>query len=267
MFFMTYLQSVILAVVQGLTEFLPVSSSGHLAVIQNLFSLAADRQVAFDVLLHLGTLLAILFYFRSSWRWIILDCWQALKSPKKSWGFPGFRLFVFVVIGTIPAGLFGIFFKDKIEVVFNFNFFIALAWIFTGGWLLLTKVVKSGNKKLSFARSLIIGIAQAIAVFPGVSRSGSTIVAGWLLGIEKKTAFHYSFFLAIPVILGAAVMEAKDISNFDSSQMINGGIGFVVAAIVGFFALKLLDKVFNSEKLYWFGFYCVVIGVATLLFL
>ena len=263
---MTYLQSIILAIVQGLTEFLPVSSSGHLAVIQNLFGLQGS-EVAFDVLLHLGTLVAILFYFRSSWKWIINDCWQAWKSPKKSWSFPGFRLFIFVVIGTIPAGLFGVLFKSKIEAVFNFNFFIALAWIFTGGWLLLTKVIKPSNKKLSFTRSLIIGIAQAVAVFPGVSRSGSTIVAGWLLGVDKKTAFHYSFYLAIPVILGAALMEAKDISSFDSSQWINAVIGFIVSAIVGFFALKLLDKILNSERLYWFGFYCVVIGVLTLLFL
>ena len=228
---MTYLQSIILAIVQGLTEFLPVSSSGHLAVIQNLFGLQ-DSQVAFDVLLHLGTLTAILFYFRSSWKWIISDCWQALKSPKQSWDFPGFRLFTFVVIGTIPAGLFGVLFKHKIESVFNFNFFIALAWLFTGGWLLLTKFVKPSDKKLSFGRSIVIGIAQAVALFPGVSRSGSTIVAGWLLGVEKKTAFHYSFYLAIPAILGATVLEARDISNFDSSQWVNAVIGFVVSVIV-----------------------------------
>jgi len=260
---MTILQGIILAIVQGLTEFLPVSSSGHLAVIQNLFNLQGS-QVAFDVLLHLGTLTAILFYFRSSWKWIISDCWQALKPSKKAWSLPGFRLFIFVIIGTIPAGLFGIFFKDKIESVFNFNFFIALAWIFTGGWLLLTRVIKPSDKKLSLGRSLAIGVAQAIALFPGVSRSGSTIMAGWLLGVDKKTAFHYSFYLAIPAILGATILEAKDISNFDPNQWINGIIGFVVSAIVGFFALKLLDKVLKSERLYYFGFYCIIIGIVTL---
>jgi undecaprenyl-diphosphatase len=263
---MTYIQAIILAIVQGLTEFLPVSSSGHLAILQNLFGVS-ESPVAFDVLVHLGTLVAIIIYFRSSWKWIFGDILQALKIENKAWSFPGWRLFCYVVVGTIPAVIVGLLWKDKIESAFGFNFFIALSWILTGGFLLLTKVIPPKDKKLSFGRVVIIGLAQALALLPGISRSGSTIMAGWFSGVERKTALHFSFYLAIPAILGATILQIGSLAGYSLTQWIQGGVGFIIAGVVGYFALKILDKVLMAGKIHWFGIYCIIIGIATLLFL
>ncbi len=241
---------IILAVVQGLTEFLPVSSSGHLVVLQKIFGFS-QAPVLFDILLHMGTLGAIIFYFRKGLAQIL--------STKILW---------LVFLGTIPAGLVGFFFEKQIELAFDSFKAVGLAFLFTAGLLFSARWVKKPNRhfnQLKWLDALFVGIFQAVAILPGISRSGSTIVSGLWRGVERETAFVFSFYLAIPAILGALVLKSGDLLVYSQTELIQGLWGMVIAGIVGFYSLKLLEKILKSAKFFWFGIYCLVLGIIILL--
>jgi len=253
---MTAFQALFLAFVQGITEFLPISSSGHLALFQKLFQLK-EQPVFFDVLLHLGTLMAIIFFFRREIISLIKD-WKKQKS-----------LWILLIVGTIPAAVFGFLLNSKIEEIFNSIKLIGIMWVAFGLLLLLfrrfdNKEVKQ-IKEMKWFDALVIGLFQAVALFPGISRSGSTIIGGKIRKLSQDSAFTFSFLLAIPAILGATVLKIKD--GIDIINPVMGIISVLISGIVGFFSLKLLQRLLKSDKFYLFGYYCLFLGIITIFFL
>ena len=250
---MTFLQSVFLAVIQGLTEFLPVSSSGHLVFFQKILGIV-QPPVFFDILLHLGTLGAIVVFFRKEIRDLLFH-WQ---RQLKTW--------LFLFLGSIPATLAGFFFNSKIELFFNSLWLVGIAWVIFGSWLLLTSKLTKGKKtrSMTWKDSLFIGIFQALALLPGISRSGSTISAGLIRQQPRESAFRFSFLLAIPAILGATVLEMKEVGLKEAFSPV-AFLSMLIAGVVGYLTLVLLQKALRSEKFYLFGFYCLAIGTLALL--
>ena len=258
---MSWFQVFFLSIVQGLTEFLPVSSSGHLVLFQKIFGL--EPPVLFDVFVHVGTLGAIIFYFKRELKKLIEGIF---KKENKSLYF----LFL-IVVGTIPAVIVGLLLEKRIEVIFDSFRLVGISLLITGLLLLLTNIFKDKLKKGKVVSSnwkdaLFIGIFQALAILPGISRSGATISAGLFRRFGRDLAFKFSFFLAIPAIIGALILQIPDLVS-SSSYLINQAlIGMVIAGIVGFFALKILRKVLVSSKLHIFAIYCLLLGVGVLLF-
>ncbi|OGF47133.1 MAG: undecaprenyl-diphosphatase UppP [Candidatus Firestonebacteria bacterium RIFOXYA2_FULL_40_8] len=250
---MTLLESIILGIVQGLTEFLPVSSSGHLVVIQSFFKNFSQPGILFDVTLHLGTALAVVIYFRKR---IVEIC----KNVK---------LLMLVLVATAVTGVIGVTFKDAFEKMFTDVKLVGAAFIVTALILLFAERVKPGNKtekEMSWLNALFVGLIQGIAIIPGISRSGSTISAGLFAKLDRKFAAEFSFLLSIPAVVGAAVLQARHITKDD---MVNNDImiyitGLLVAAITGFFCTKLLVNIIQKQKLYYFSIYLLVIGTIVL---
>lgn len=252
---MTIFESIFLAIIQGLTEFLPVSSSGHLVLFQKIFGITTPP-VFFDVLLHLGTLCAILIFFQKE----IISLFKDWKNNIDVW--------LLLIIGSIPAGIFGLFLSSRLEKIFNSLSLVGTAWIVSGILLLLTKRFSSRIEKLNDIKksdALIIGLFQAISLFPGVSRSGATISGGMFRKLSPQTALTYSFLLSIPAILGATFMELKDASITQMNTLIIL-IPVIIAGLVGFFSLKILKSFLISRKFYVFGYYCLFLGALVLVF-
>jgi undecaprenyl-diphosphatase len=237
------LQALFLGALQGLTEWLPISSSGHLALAQHFFGIAAP--VAFDVALHLGTLLAVFVYF---WKDIIAIVKHlARKSPEQ-------KLAINIILACIPTAIIGFAFKPQFEAMFGQPLAIALALAITGVILLLAGR-KAGKKEITNKSALIVGIAQGIAVAPGISRSGATIGAGLLLGLKRESAALFSFLIAIPAVIGAGAFEVKD-AAFAGIDPLTVLLGTAVAAIVGYACIGLLMSVLKRGRLAIFAYYC-----------
>jgi undecaprenyl-diphosphatase len=254
---MNLIQVLILSIVQGITEFLPVSSSGHLVIFQKLFGLK-EAPILFDVLLHVGTLVSILVYFRKS----LLEFFKFQKKDM--------RLIALIILGTMPALLFGLLADKQIESAFNSLKMTGVSFLITSVFLLSTKwankiKINKELENLSWKDALIVGLFQAIAILPGVSRSGSTITGSLWRGFSNKAAFVFSFYLAIPAILGAATLKAKDMSALSTNELMLGFIGLTISALVGYLAIKVLDGILKSSKLWYFGFYCLILGIIILL--
>ncbi len=250
---MNALEASILAVVQGLTEFLPVSSSGHLALAAQIMDIP-EASLSFDIVLHLGTLLAVFAYY---WKDITNLCKGIFTRDRKS-----INLGLTLIAGTLPVAIVGYLFGDFITSLRESIVFVSSALVVTGFILFVTSKIpeKKENESVSFKRGLLVGIAQTIAIFPGISRSGTTICTGLSVGLSRSEAARFSFLLAIPAILGAAVKELPHASwNIPFSNII---IGFVVSALVGFAALTLLVKFVKAGKLSGFAWYCWSIAVA-----
>ncbi len=245
--------AIILGIVQGITEWLPVSSSGHLAIIQNLFKLQGT--VTFDVILHLATLSVIFIVF---WK-DILEILKAIFTLnfKSKYG----KLAIFILLGSVPIALVGFFLRTFITQLFYNLLAVGLALLFTGTFLFISEKWV-GKKELKWWHSILIGVAQAIAVIPGVSRSGSTISSSLLLKINKEEAIKFSFLLSIPAILGAALLELPQMHSSNWFPMI---IGAFCAGAVGYFALKYLITVIKEGKFHLFSYYCWIMGIISVI--
>ena len=246
---MTLIQALILGLLQGLTEFLPVSSSGHLVIAQHFFNLLTPP-VLFDVLLHLATALAIIIVL---WR-------QLLSLDKKTIGF--------ILLASLPAGIIGVLLNSSIETLFSSVKLVALALLVTALLLFLTRYFFSQAKstRLTWKNTLLIGLFQALAIIPGISRSGSTISAGIFAKLKPELIFNFSFLLALPAIFGAALLQLKDLNFAGSLLDLPLLIGFITAFISGLFALKLLKKFVSQGKFSFFAYYCLALGLTLLVF-
>jgi undecaprenyl-diphosphatase len=253
----TLIEIFILAVIQGLTEWLPVSSSGHLVITQKILGL--NLPLIFDVMLHAGTLIVVLTVFRKD----IADITKAVV--KRDFENEKGKLALFIVVGSVPIAIIGFIFHDVIESLFSNLLAVGIALIITGSVLFFSEK-RLGNRKMGFLDSLLIGLAQGITIIPGVSRSGITIATGLLRKIDKVTAFRYSFLLSVPAIIGAAVMESRDmiLRNMDMVPLF---LGATISMIVGYVSLKLLQKIIMNEKFHLFAYYCWTVGIAIILFL
>jgi len=247
---MNVFQTIILAVTQGITEFLPISSSGHLAVLQILWNLP-KTSITFNVLLHFGTLGAILAVF-----------WREIKEIfyNRNWS-----LIKLIIIGTIPAAIFGFFFQTKIESSFFSLKFIGLSFLITASFLLLTKFSKAQKDTISWSDALIIGLAQAVALFPGISRSGFTISAGLLRKLKPEIVFKFSFLLALPVIFGSVILQLPVLIQQGENSYLLGGIGMLISFFIGIISLQILERILKRGKYFWFSLYLIILGMVILM--
>lgn len=242
---------VLLGIIQGVTEFLPVSSSGHLIIIQRLLGIT-QNQVAISVVLHLGTALALVVFF-------FKDLLKLLNN---------FRLLLFLFITTVITAIVGLSGKDFFESLFISTVPVALALIATGFTLILTKEFMEGKRNnVTFKDAVILGFTQSIAIIPGISRSGITISTLLFRRMDRENSFRFSFLAAIPVIFGAAIVEAKDIYFAIKTEIGNLLVGFIVSFLVGVISLNILKIVLKKAKLYYFGYYCIIVAIITLLFI
>jgi undecaprenyl-diphosphatase len=261
----------VLAVVQGLTEFFPVSSSGHLVILEALFGTrrgGAGAGLIFEIAVHIGTLGAVIIFYR---RKVLLLC-RALVASVFSWrkGYDEhrseMRYIGLVILGTIPAGVVGVLLHDQVEATFDSPGLSALLLVATGLYLLLTKMrgVRGG---LVWQSALIIGIAQAIAILPGCSRSGWTIATGLLLGVGFVEAAEYSFLLSIPAILGALVLTlVKEPPDLNAGTLAPLVIGAAAAFLAGLVALKLLIGILSRGAFHRFAYYLLPVGIAAFVY-
>ncbi len=260
---MNLVESIILGLIQGLTEFLPISSSGHLVIFERLFHIEAG-DLGFEVFVHFGTLIAVLFYFREKLFAIAGSVIRTFSRARKlETDKTNIKLFSYLILGTVPAAITGLLLEDYVELAFASPRWSSGMLLVTAAILLSTRWAAREDRKLDTRRTIIIGIAQALAIMPGISRSGSTISAGMILGMKKSEAAEFSFLLSIPAIVGAAFLQipqfARDIKNAD--LVINYFAGAVAAAIVGYVSIVYLMKIVKKGKFFYFGLYCAVVGL------
>ncbi|MBU0579002.1 undecaprenyl-diphosphate phosphatase [Patescibacteria group bacterium] len=252
---MNIFEAVLLGVIQGLTEFLPVSSSGHLVFVQHLLGWQQPNLI-FDVWLHFSTLLAIVFFF---WK-------DLLQLRKKEW--------LVILVGSIPAALIGVFFSDVIEIWFGSIKIVVVALLVTGlfniktGKMLRRQQKIKSQSEVSFKQGFITGLFQALAIIPGISRSGSTVFAGVIQGLDRIKAFKFSFFLSLPAILGASLLQLIKASNQGFDQTISFSYLFAALAafVTGLISLYVFEYIIKKARLDWFGWYCLFISLGYFIF-
>ncbi len=246
-------QALLLGIIQGITEWLPISSSGHLVIFQHLFGLTPP--LIFDIILHLGSLIVILIVFFKEIKEIFLG---VIRFERKY-----LKIFGYLIIASIPIGLVGFFLSDQIKSVFNNIRLVGVCLIVSAFLIYFSKYPKKKDKKLNLKNTSIIGIAQSFAILPGLSRSGSTISAALFQGMKREEAVKFSFLLAIPAILGATILEAKNISELPDIKITL--IGFFASIVAGYFTLKYLIRLVKNDNFQKFAWYCLILGLICLI--
>ena len=274
---MTFLEAILLGIIQGLTEFLPISSSGHLVLAQQFLGLK-EPLVFFDVMLHVGTLAAVLVVYREAIGKLAIGGLSTLgnsqfwREPRTIFNTSTELKFIWLILlGTIPTGVIAMLFKSELESFFYEVRLVSIMLILTGVILQLPRLRKQdadgsddSTDKLKTWHAPLIGIAQGCAITPGISRSGTTISLALFLGIPAKTAAEYSFLLSIPAILGAVVLKIRDVGDTTIPLHIVGA-GMLASFIVGYIALRFLLVVLNRGKFSLFSYYCIALGLVSLL--
>jgi len=248
------LEAAWLAAVQGLTEFLPVSSSGHLVILQGV--MRVPRQgIAFEVVVHLGTLVAVLAVYGRDILGLLAG---AVRRERAS-----LRMLGLLALGSVPAGTAGVLLGDQVKSLFDSPLTASAMLLVTGGLLFATRWARPGTRRPGAASAVVIGLAQAAALLPGISRSGSTISSGLFRGLEREEAARFSFLLSVPAIAGAGILELR---GLDSAELgMHLPVGFVVAAVTGYSALRLLLRFVRRGRLHLFSWYCWAAGIAGIL--
>ena len=268
------LQSVMLGIIQGLTEFLPVSSSGHLVLLQNLFGIR-EPELLFDISLHLGTLLAVFIVFYKEILRILQTLLRLPALIKSSGNLKSLfahneeiRIAALIIIGSIPTAILGILFHKIVDQIFGSVWIVGVMLLVTGTLLWFTRQISTEGRpliKVSIRDALLIGVMQGMAIMPGISRSGSTISIALFLGINREIAGRYSFLLSIPAILGAMILSLNSTIIQTDIPVRIILLGTVTAAIVGYIGLKILLRLVKQGHLYYFAPYCWLLGAATLI--
>lgn len=270
---MSLLSSILLGVIQGITEFLPISSSGHLAIAEHLLNISADVPDFFDVLLHLGTLVAVFVAYWADIRDMIVEFFRGVgdlahhstPTPPP----PARRMIVLIIVGTLP--LFVVLpVKDLVEGLADNMYFVAAALLVTGCLLFASDRVKKGRKterSATLLDALLVGVGQAVATCPGISRSGTTITAGCFVGFERRFAVRFSFLMSIPAILGANILSLKDAAEAGIlwADVPVYLVGVAVSAVVGYACIRLLKMIAEKGRFGFFAYYCWAAGALTLL--
>ncbi|HXG37655.1 MAG TPA: undecaprenyl-diphosphate phosphatase [Bacteroidota bacterium] len=271
---MTILQAVILGLIQGLTEFLPVSSSGHLVLAEHLLNIQTSSDITFEVFVHFGTLMSVVVVFWND----IVGIVQSLVRAFIPWRFGNayyreqepFRLSIYILVGSIPAAFIGLRYEHAIAEAFTDPKLVAVMLVLTGFILFLTGLATPvQGKKVGFLSAFVIGIAQAAAIIPGISRSGSTISTALYMKIEPYHAARFSFLLSLPAVAGATLLKVKDlIANGGAAEgLLVLFTGMVVSFASGYVALKFLLRIIERGKIRWFSLYCLVVGVLGIIFI
>ncbi|MCI9517534.1 MAG: undecaprenyl-diphosphate phosphatase [Lachnospiraceae bacterium] len=285
---MTILQAIFLGIIQGLTEFLPVSSSGHLAIAQNIFEIDTGGSMLFDIMLHVGTLAAVFVAYRKDIvrmiREAICICidigantkiWISNRKNDEALRYKriihnNYRKFVvLILVSTIPTGVIGYAAKNLVEAASATLIVPGVCLLLTGVLLVVADFTEDGKKiprDVSYTNGFFIGIAQGISTLPGLSRSGTTITACLVSGFDKRFAVKYSFLMAVPAVLGASVLEIKDAvaEEITGNLVLCCVIGAVVAGLVGYVCIKVMLSIVRKKKFKGFAIYCLVLGVAAI---
>ena len=254
---MDYFEAFLLGIVQGLTEFLPISSSGHIEISKVILGSSFDKNegLLFTIILHFATALSTMFIFRKD----IINIFKGLLTKK--WN-ESKKFSLSILISMIPAVFIGLLYEDFINSLFNGSLILVAAMLYITGLLLfLSDFLKLKKKEITYKNSFIIGLAQAIAILPGISRSGATIATSVIMGIDREKAARFSFIMVIPLIFGSMFKSMIDYDfNFESFNIISLLIGFISAFITGLFACKWMIRLVKSSKLYYFSIYCWIVG-------
>ena len=290
---MSLFEAIILGFIQGVAEFLPVSSSGHLAIFKNFFGLE-EAGIAFDILLHVGTLVAVFICFWSDIWELIVNGFGIVFAACKNIGIffvnlfnknkkdfekkpyveviatPYRRYVMLIIVATIPTGIMGILLKDLIESVSATLIVPGICLLITSVILLIADNVKDGNENeenVSYKKAGFVGICQGFATMPGISRSGTTVTACLLAGMDRAFAVKFSFIVSIPAILGAAVLDIPDLftESVSGSDIVNYVAGTVVAAVVGYICIKTMLKIVRKKKFKVFSVYCAIMGLISII--
>lgn len=260
---MLVLKYIILGIIQGFTEPLPISSSGHLRVFKSLFNSEILSDMNFEIVVNFASLIAIIFLYRKEIMTIIKEFFLYLKAKNKKY-YTNYKYAWFIVIGTIPAGIVGIFIKDILEEFFTTKL-VGLMFIVTSLLLYLIKDKKGSKDKedMTWIDALKVGLFQVIALLPGISRSGATVVGGMQTNLKRETALNYSFMLYIPISLATMVLGVKDLFASDnlSELIIPYGFSMITSTIVTYYSAKLFINIMKKGKLIYFSVYCLLLGL------
>ena len=272
---MTYLHAVILGLVQGLAEFLPISSSGHLALLENFFGIKEDAVVLYAVLLHFGTLIAVFVCFWKDIVELVKELFLTLADLTKGKGLrmnerPVRKLGVMIIISCIPTAIIGFVFGDVFEGMYSKPIVIACMFVVTGIMLLIAESIGTGNRtieNMNVRNALFIGVVQGIAIIPGISRSGSTLFSSLLVQLDRKFAVKYVFLISIPTILGSVILELPDgiKSGLGEGELGPVIVGVIVSFLCGLFAIKIMLKIVQNRKLKYFSFYLFALAAVVVI--
>lgn len=253
---MSYIEAIFLGIIQGLTEFLPVSSSGHLVLASHLLG-TKQPGVSFEIIVHLGTLLSVVVYFRQR-------LFEILKAPFDDRYKSDRKLSGYLVLATIPAVVVGLAFQETFEQAFSDPLYASVALIITSGILFVSRFFKNATGKIKLPTVIAMGLGQALAIFPGISRSGSTIVAGMMAGTSPVEVAEFSFLMAIPVITGAAVLQIKSLSELEAGLIGPYLVGALFSFAMGLAAVYAVLNVIKRGRFEYFAFYCLALGLVGL---
>ncbi|MCK4507036.1 MAG: undecaprenyl-diphosphatase UppP [Desulfuromonadales bacterium] len=261
---MTFLDAILLGILQGATEFLPVSSSGHLVLAQHLLGDFEQSGVLFDVLLHVGSMVAVFLYFRRDLIGLISSLWRRDEAAVQQ------RFMVKLLIaGSVPTAIIGLLFKDFFIGLFERPALVCVMLLVTGSLLWFAERLRKreqSRKEMSFMDAIVVGTVQGCAIIPGISRAGSTIAALLLRGVDGETAARFSFLLALPAVFGAALLSVKDLDAVATDAILPYIAGTIAALITGLFCIHLLMGIIKRRRLHWFAFYCWFVGGVGLVF-
>ncbi len=273
---MTYFEAVILGLVQGLAEFLPISSSGHLALLEQFFEISEEKVLLFAVLLHVGTLISVfIVYWKDIWELLVELCLtvrdlvtgKGLRLNERTVR----KLGVMIIVATIPTALIGVLFNDFFDSLYTSILPIGIGLIITGFMLTFAEKIGSANrgiKQMNFRNAVFIGVVQGIAICPGISRSGSTLFGSLICNLDRKFAVKFVFLISIPSILGSAILEtpAAIEAGFDMEQFGPILVGMIIAAVSGLIAIKTMIKIVSDKKLNYFSYYVWLLGLAVVIY-
>ncbi len=260
----------ILGLVQGITEPIPISSSGHLVILSHLFDNKLLNDLNFEIIVNFGSLLAIIFFFRHDLKVIINDFFSYLKTKNKQ-AKENFKYGWLIILGTLPAALIGFFLKNIIETNLSNVKLIGASFIVTALFLYAIRNIKGQkqDRDLTIKEALIIGLFQVIALFPGISRSGATIVGGMFNNLKRETAFKFSFMLYIPISIATMIVGVKDliVNQNLTTLLLPYTLSMILATIATYYALIWFKEIMKKGKLIYFSYYCLIIGLLVLFFL
>ena len=266
---MKFLSYILLSIIQGFTEPIPVSSSGHLVIFNSILNVESLNDLNFEIFVNFGSFIAITYFYRNEIISIIKDFFKFIKTKEYKY-YSNYKYAILIIIGTIPAGIFGLFFKDKIEALTSVKI-VGISLLITALMLYSIKDIKGKKQKddMDFTDALVIGLFQAIALFPGISRSGSTLVGGMKRNLDRETAFKYSFMLYLPISIATMILGVKDVIKIglNNALITYYIISLIVSSLVTYFSIKWFKNIVQKDKLKYFIYYCLIIGLLVILFL
>lgn len=263
---MKLIKYIILGIIQGFTEPLPVSSSGHIFILKYLLNTDIGSDLNFEIIVNAGSLLAVVIIYHKKILSLLKGFIMYLKNRNSRYE-SDYRYSLYILVGCIPVGILGFLFKDYIESILNMSFIVVgISFIITGIFLYIVRNKNNRRSTVTLGDALYIGLVQSIALLPGISRSGSTLIAGLSSGLSKEEAFDYSFMLYIPISVGTTILGIKDLINSDI-EFLPYFLGFIFSFVVSFFTLKWFRNIVRNGKLIYFSIYCLLMGLFVLIFM